>query len=618
MYKPPPTPSSGQTLLNFQTKDSSGEYWKFEQEVVRRVLVKMIIVDELPFSFVENEGFKKFMSIAKPLFRIPSRRIITRDCYDVYGELRLSLKKSFGEIQPRVYLTIDVWILVQRINYMCLTAHFIDGDWVLHKRILNFCPITSHKGEHLSECISNCLLDWKLDNVFTVTVDSASSNNVAVSALSKKLDMWGTNVMDGKHLHVRCMAHILNLIVQDGLKEIGPSIKMVSQMIKYVRSSPAKTRNFTKYCEMQKIECSKMLSLDVPTRWNFTYLMLETAEKIEKAFDRFDLYDDNFNSYLSTNVCEDGSVAGSRYVTCNVHFEDICELDSYLKECMTSDDVELCKIAMGMKEKFKNYWGTPKKINKMIFIASMLDPRNKFEYVSFSLEELLEIEMGKKVSHEVETYLKNLFVFYVRKYSKGSKNNSSSSGYTSSDLSGSDSSKSGVPQSLNTNTLRNKLYMKKKARDYGIIGGTKSELDKYLGEDQEPVPEPGYKFEYEDFDILNWWKVNSPRFPILSLLARDVLAIPMSSVGQVMPPKSKAHSAIWEHYENGLMVVNAYLMYVFGLLSIAYFYKLQTRLRSEGGIMALLGMVRCRHPDLLSQVGRGITNFSKYKSRVST
>ncbi|KAM3205088.1 hypothetical protein P3L10_028498 [Capsicum annuum] len=26
MYKPLPTPSSGQTLLNFQTKDSSGEY----------------------------------------------------------------------------------------------------------------------------------------------------------------------------------------------------------------------------------------------------------------------------------------------------------------------------------------------------------------------------------------------------------------------------------------------------------------------------------------------------------------------------------------------------------------------------------------------------------------
>ncbi|KAF3671314.1 hypothetical protein FXO37_08109 [Capsicum annuum] len=46
--------------------------------------------------------------------------------------------------------------------------------------------------------------------------------------------------------------------------------------------------------------------------------------------------------------------------------------------------------------------------------------------------------------------------------------------------------------------------------------------------------------------------------------------------------------------------------------------KLQTRLRSEGGIMALLRMVRCRHPDLLSQVDRGIVNFAKCESRVST
>ncbi|XP_047333625.1 kinesin-like protein KIN-UB [Impatiens glandulifera] len=46
--------------------------------------------------------------------------------------------------------------------------------------------------------------------------------------------------------------------------------------------------------------------------------------------------------------------------------------------------------------------------------------------------------------------------------------------------------------------------------------------------------------------------------------------------------------------------------------------KLQMRLRSEGGIKALLRMVRCRHPDVLSQVARGIANFAKCESRIST
>ncbi|KAM3342712.1 zinc finger BED domain-containing protein RICESLEEPER 2-like [Capsicum galapagoense] len=138
--------------------------------------------------------------------------------------------------------------------------------------------------------------------------------------------------------------------------------------------------------------------------------------------------------------------------------------------------------------------------------------------------------MGKKVGDEVETYLKNLFAFYVRKYSKGSKNNSSSSRYTSSDLSRSDLSNSSVPQSLKINTLRNKLHMKRKSKDCGSIGGTKLELDKYLGEDQEPVPEPRSESKSEDFDISNWWKVNSPLFSVLSQLAHDVLAIPVSRV----------------------------------------------------------------------------------------
>lgn len=45
--------------------------------------------------------------------------------------------------------------------------------------------------------------------------------------------------------------------------------------------------------------------------------------------------------------------------------------------------------------------------------------------------------------------------------------------------------------------------------------------------------------------------------------------------------------------------------------------KLQTMLRSEGGIKALLGMVRCGHPDVLAQVARGIANFAKCESRAS-
>ncbi|XP_074278339.1 zinc finger BED domain-containing protein RICESLEEPER 2-like [Silene latifolia] len=55
----------------------------------------------------------------------------------------------------------------------------------------------------------------------------------------------------------------------------------------------------------------------------------------------------------------------------------------------------------------------------------------------------------------------------------------------------------------------------------GSCSLVRTELDRYLdeqkGDDEEPV-------------ILTWWKLNEPRFPILARMARDVLAIPISTV----------------------------------------------------------------------------------------
>ena len=52
----------------------------------------------------------------------------------------------------------------------------------------------------------------------------------------------------------------------------------------------------------------------------------------------------------------------------------------------------------------------------------------------------------------------------------------------------------------------------------------KTDLQQYL--DEDPV-EASLEDEY---DILAWWKANGPKYPILARLARDVLAVPISTV----------------------------------------------------------------------------------------
>ncbi|KAG5552687.1 hypothetical protein RHGRI_010699 [Rhododendron griersonianum] len=59
-----------------------------------------------------------------------------------------------------------------------------------------------------------------------------------------------------------------------------------------------------------------------------------------------------------------------------------------------------------------------------------------------------------------------------------------------------------------------------------FFNSSMSELDKYLTDVVEKVP----KGEEGKFDLMNWWKVNSSKYKVLSLLARDVLAMPVSTV----------------------------------------------------------------------------------------
>ena len=108
--------------------------------------------------------------------------------------------------------------------------------------------------------------DWGIDKIFTVTIDNASSNDVAISYLKKKFNQVRTSILQGKYLHMRCIAHIINLVVSDGLKEHNDSIARVRGVVKYVRQSPSKLQKFKKCVDIEKIQSKSLLCLDVSTR----------------------------------------------------------------------------------------------------------------------------------------------------------------------------------------------------------------------------------------------------------------------------------------------------------------------------------------------------------------
>ncbi|WOL13556.1 zinc finger BED domain-containing protein RICESLEEPER 1-like [Canna indica] len=176
--------------------------WKFDQEECRGCLAKMIITDEIPFRFVKHEGLHQFCRAMQPLFVMPSHFTVARYCYELYKQEKLNFMKYLKKLSLRVCLTTDVWTSIQNLSYMCITCHFIDDHRTLYKKNVKFlsifCQILGHSGEVIGKAIEKCLLDWRTRRVFTVIVDNASSNDLCIQYLKRRLNSW--EVTDPKYV----------------------------------------------------------------------------------------------------------------------------------------------------------------------------------------------------------------------------------------------------------------------------------------------------------------------------------------------------------------------------------------------------------------------------------
>ena len=80
----------------------------FTIKAARKALAKMVIIDELPFRFVEGYGFQRYSTTLQPKLQtrdIPSRQIVARDVIGIYGVEREKLKRALKG--RRVCLTTD-------------------------------------------------------------------------------------------------------------------------------------------------------------------------------------------------------------------------------------------------------------------------------------------------------------------------------------------------------------------------------------------------------------------------------------------------------------------------------------------------------------------------------
>ncbi|KAF1866235.1 hypothetical protein Lal_00024234 [Lupinus albus] len=95
----------------------------------------------------------EFIICNEMLFKVHS-------CKGLLSTLFRRKEKTKGLSCRRVCMTTDCWTSNQNLGYMCLITHFIDGDWRLQKKILNFCQVENHKGETIGKEMERCLREW--------------------------------------------------------------------------------------------------------------------------------------------------------------------------------------------------------------------------------------------------------------------------------------------------------------------------------------------------------------------------------------------------------------------------------------------------------------------------
>ncbi|KAH9762358.1 BED-type domain-containing protein [Citrus sinensis] len=493
--------ADGTTVLsNYSTEP------KWDMATVRIFIARMIVMHELPLSFVEYIGFYELLKLLQPSIETISRNTMKAEILKLYDIEKTKAMSVLEACDSRIAVTTDMWTAGnQNKGYMVVTAHYIDNSWVLRSRIMRFIYVPApHSGEVMCNELYECLMEWNIDRkLSTVTVDNCSANESMIDLLLGKFSA-SSMIMGGKFLHMRCCAHILNLIVKDGLSVIHKEVEKIRESVK-------ETKN---------------LALDCKTRWNSTYLMLSTALLYKDVFIRLKERDRNYTSlpselewnfsklmcdYLKSFYKLTELFSGTRYPTSNLFFSKICEIRLSMNAWLQSPIEGVKNMATKMIAKYDKYWDI---IHGVLAVGTLLDPRRKMLLINFLFPKIY----GERAEFEIERVHK-LFVDLVHEYEvKYSSNaNWGVNGSASSEGAAADDS---IMVDLDLDEMADEWESFRNQNSQN--NHFKTEFELYLEESTLPST--------SQFDILSWWKNNQGKYPILAKIARDFLAIPVSTV----------------------------------------------------------------------------------------
>uniref|UniRef100_A0A9I9ED04 HAT C-terminal dimerisation domain-containing protein n=1 Tax=Cucumis melo TaxID=3656 RepID=A0A9I9ED04_CUCME len=194
--------------------------------------------------------------------------------------------------------------------------------------------------------------------------------------------------------------------------------------------------------------------------------------------------------------------SASMSVTSNIFFHELCLIQKIIREYSSYENALLSQMTLKHANKIQQVLGY------------------KLAYVNCCFNEFLEKDCAKMWTNKVEEAFRRLCDDYYMRMSK--EKYSQTQSYTL--IEGFDfQSQSEIPLISSSGSYKTRVAVhdRFKQNNKTCLDDAKTEVVRYLDE---------ARIEDEYLDLLNWWKVNSSRFKIISQVARDIYSIPISTV----------------------------------------------------------------------------------------
>lgn len=133
---------------------------------------------------------------------------------------------------------MDMWSSKNVLPFLAIRAHWISTEWEYKTQLLDFAPVKGdHDGKTQFRLFLECMTRFgiPLAKVLAFTMDNATPNDTFIACLQDHGIEIGINFSESEN-QVRCLAHILNLSVQDILQCVGfqPVINTEEELLNFI------------------------------------------------------------------------------------------------------------------------------------------------------------------------------------------------------------------------------------------------------------------------------------------------------------------------------------------------------------------------------------------------